>query len=167
MPDPQHHSQPARPSSGAAPIPWKSLAFPLAILAVISTAAGFQFAYFADLATNRNSSAIAPSASLASAKNTPIARKTDLEDIANLPPQQQAERLLESAIQRRDSSIDLIQHDADSWRGRIQNTSPLFDLVLKALTSDDYRVRTAAIEVDLAANNLNKSPQSVDRLIQI
>jgi hypothetical protein len=167
MPDPQHQNVPATPASGGARIPWKPLIFPLSLLALLSTAAGFGFAHFADQATQQDAASISSSASLSLLNHTPNAKKTDLEDIASLPPQQQAERLLENAIQHRDSSIDLIHHDVDSWRGRIQNTGPLFDLVLKALTSDDVRVRTAAIEIDLAANNLNKSPQSIAHLVQI
>jgi hypothetical protein len=167
MSDPQHHSQPALPDSGVALIPWKSILFPLGILALVSAAAGFQFANTADQATQKDAATRASSAALASFNHSPTATKTDLEDIANLPPQQQAERLLQNAIQHRDSSIDLIHLDADSWRGRIQNTGPLFELVLKALTSEDIRVRTAAIEVDLAANNLNKSPQSIAKLVQV
>jgi HEAT repeat protein len=54
----------------------------------------------------------------------------------------------------------------ESWRGRVQNTDRLFDLVLTAMKSDDLRVRSAAVEIDLVANNLPKSPKSVARLVK-
>jgi HEAT repeat protein len=46
----------------------------------------------------------------------------------------------------------------------LQSTDHLFDLVMTALRSDDLRIRGAALEIDLAANNLTKSPKSIVRL---
>lgn len=83
-----------------------------------------------------------------------------------LPVQQRAERLLEAAMQGDQPSLDLLRQDADAWRGRLKSTERLFDLVLSALNSADLRVRTAAIDVDLAANNLSKTPESIQRLLQ-
>ncbi|MGB8476197.1 MAG: HEAT repeat domain-containing protein [Candidatus Acidiferrum sp.] len=68
-------------------------------------------------------------------------------------------------MQRNAVSLDLLQEKVDGWRGHLKNTDELFDLVLAALNSSDLRVRTAAVDVDLAANNLSKTPQSVTRLI--
>jgi hypothetical protein len=165
MAGPHHQSHLTRAASSAVATPWKSLALPLTFLALLSSAAGFQFARFADVATSTNS-APAPHLNTASPNHSPNAQKTELDDIAHLPLQQQAEHLLQGAIQHRETSIELIHQNVNSWRGRVQNTGPLFDLVLKALTSDDIRVRTAAIEVDLAANNLDKSGQSIAQLIE-
>jgi hypothetical protein len=92
--------------------------------------------------------------------------KSGIEGISHLAPQQQAERLLERAIHRDGTSLNLIRQNVDAWRGRLQSTDRLFDLVLAALNSEDLAVRTAAVEVDLAANNLSKSPQTAARLIQ-
>jgi hypothetical protein len=91
--------------------------------------------------------------------------KSDAE-FKRLPPQQQAERLLERAIDGDQASLDMLSQNVDGWRGRLKNTDRLFDLVLAALNSGDLRVRTAAIDVDLAANNLGKSPESVARLLR-
>lgn len=88
----------------------------------------------------------------------------DLEEISRLEPQEQAERLLERAIDHSEISLDLIRQRMDGWRGRLESTERLFALVIKALDSSDLRVRAAAIEIDLASNSLNKSPQSVARL---
>ena len=81
-----------------------------------------------------------------------------------MAPQQQAEHLLELAIHRPDQSLGLIHKNLDSWRGHLEDTDQLFHLVLGALDSDDPRVRVAAVEIDLVANNLRKSPQSLAKL---
>jgi HEAT repeats len=88
----------------------------------------------------------------------------DLEALSRLAPQQQAERLLELAIQRPDPSLNLICRNFPSWRGHLEDSDRLFHAVLQALHSDDPRVRVAAVEIDLAANNLGESPESVEKL---
>jgi hypothetical protein len=96
---------------------------------------------------------------------TPEESKLDAE-LKRLPPQQQAARLLERSMQNDMAALDLLRENVDGWRGHLKNTDQLFDLVLAALNSRDLRVRTAAIDVDLAANNLSKSPETVARLIK-
>ena len=98
--------------------------------------------------------------------STPQLGPTDgeLEAISHLAPQQQAERLLELAIQRPDPSLSLIRRNCTSWRGHLEDSDRLFHLVLEALNSDDPRVRRAAVEIDLAANNLGESRESVEKL---
>ncbi|HET8922710.1 MAG TPA: HEAT repeat domain-containing protein [Candidatus Acidoferrum sp.] len=95
----------------------------------------------------------------------PQPKNADMEEIGHLAPQQQAEHLLELAVNLPEPSLDLIHKNLDSWRGHLENTDRLFHLVLAALKADDPRVRTAAVEIDLAANHLEKSPQSLARLI--
>jgi len=70
-------------------------------------------------------------------------------------------------IRRQQGSLDLIGQNAESWRGGLQNTDRLIDLVLTAMKSDDLRVRGAAIEVDLAANNLSKTPRTDCGLLKL
>jgi hypothetical protein len=98
---------------------------------------------------------------------TANAVNAEFAQVIGLAPQQQAEQLLELAIRRQPASLELIRQNADSWRGRLQNTDHLFDLVLTAMKSDDLRVRGAAIDIDLAANNLSKSPKTIARLIKL
>ncbi len=102
---------------------------------------------------------------LVSAPN-PHSNDTDIEEISRLAPQQQAERLLELAIHRPDFSLELIHRNLTAWRGHLEDTDHLFHLVLAALDSNDPRVRVAAVEIDLAASNLIKSPQSVTKLLK-
>jgi len=88
----------------------------------------------------------------------------DAEEISHLAPQQQAERLLELAIQQPDPSLSLIHRNLTSWRGHLEDSDRLFHLVMEALKSNDPRVRVAAVEIDLAANNLIKAPESAEKL---
>lgn len=94
----------------------------------------------------------------------PRALDSDLEAISHMAPQQQAERLLELAIDRPDLSLSLIRRNLTSWRGHLEDSDRLFHLVLGALNSDDPRVRVAAVEIDLAANHLGKSTGSLEKL---
>jgi len=87
-------------------------------------------------------------------------------ELERLPVQQRAELLLETAVQGDPRSLDLLRQEVDGWRGHLKSTERLFDLVLSALSSGDLRVRTAAIDLDLAANNLSKTPRSVDQLLR-
>ncbi len=142
----------------------------LILLAVLSTGAGYQVARLEipgarwfHLSTALASGAI-QSPALVPASD-PGATVADVEAISHLMPQQQAERLLELAVRHPDQSLGLIHKNLDSWRGHLEDTDQLFHLVLAALDSNDPRVRVAAVEIDLVANNLMKSPQSLAKLL--
>lgn len=94
----------------------------------------------------------------------PGTKGSNAEEISHLAPQQQAERLLELAIQQPDPSLSLIHRNLTSWRGHLEDSDRLFHLVLEALKSNDSRVRVAAVEIDLVANKLIKAPESVEKL---
>jgi HEAT repeat protein len=148
-------------------IPLRRYLAPLIILATFSTVAGFQVARLKGAWLKWES--VAPvQAAAVSGSPAPMsgARKAEYEELSHLSPQQQAEHFLDRALHHHEESLDLIPQYVDGWRGRLQETDRLFGLVLSALKSDDLSVRTAALEVDLAANNLSKSPQSVARLLQ-
>ena len=137
----------------------------LIVLAATSTAAGYQVARL-DIAGAKwfHTSPSLASAPVQAPALVP-ANNTDIEAISHLAPQQQAERLLELVIHRPDQSLGLIHMNLDSWRGHLEETDQLFHLVLAALNSDDPRVRVAAMEIDLVANDLRKSPQSLRKLL--
>jgi HEAT repeat protein len=145
--------------------PTRSVLIFFSLLGIVSAAAGFQFARHVGVHDGNGRAATAAS-SISTAEQKPDAGKAEAEELSQLAPQQQAERLLERAIHHQESSINLIRQDADAWRGHLKDTNQLFDLVHQALNSEDPRVRAAAMEIDLAANNLSKSPQSVTRLVQ-
>jgi hypothetical protein len=133
-------------------------------LAVFSTVAGFEVAQFRGGAWSHGE--LVHAASLSSVPAAETFSSPALSDLGRLAPQDQAQQLLERAIHRDVESLDMISKNVDTWRGQLQNTNRLFDLVHTALNSDDLRVRGAAVEIDLAANNLSKSPQSVAQLVK-
>jgi HEAT repeat protein len=85
--------------------------------------------------------------------------------LAVLRPQQQAEVLLEAAIDHSPEATEQILKHASSWRGRLAPTAQLSGLLNTALNSGDMQVRAAAIESELAANNLAKNSRDADTLI--
>lgn len=145
---------------------WYALAFVL--LAALSAVAGFEVGRLKALWARLGVGELAASAAATDASQpTAEAVNAEFAELTRMSPQQQAEQLLALAIRRQQGSLDLIGQNAESWRGRLQNTDRLFDLVLTAMKSDDLRVRGAAIEIDLAANNLSKSPKTVSRLVKL
>lgn len=149
----------------------------LPIFAAIPLLAALQFARMKGPWVNWESPAAVKEATIASSPD-PVSSSAsrskneerlnpELQQLIQLQPQQQAEILLERAIKNNnDEAVDLIRRRVDSWRGHLHNTGRLFDLVIDALNTDDLRVRTAAVEIDLAANNLSKSRQSLALLVQ-
>ena len=145
-------------------IRWAAL---FVVIGGISLVAGFESARTTLPALKWDSAALGRNSSpTISPVAMPTPEKKGDAAIDRVPPQQQAERLLERAMNDDQSSLDLLRENVDGWRGRIKNTDRLFDLVLAALNSRDIRVRTVAVDVDLAANNLSKSPESVARLLR-
>jgi hypothetical protein len=137
-----------------------------AVLGSVSLVAGFETARKAMPGTTH---ANAPQDTNHSAAVSPVrmpnTEKNVDAEISRLAPQQQAERLLQRAVDDDEASLSVLRDRVDGWRGRLKNTDRLFDLVLAGLNSHDLRVRTAAVDVDLAANNLSKSPASVNQLL--
>ena len=136
-------------------------------LATLSAIAGFEVGHLKSAWGKLKLGAAATAGTLDPSQPTADAVNAEFAELTRLTPQQQAEQLLALAIRRQQASLDLIGQNAESWRGRLQNTDRLFDLVLTAMKSDDLRVRGAAIEVDLAANNLSKTPRTVARLVKL
>ncbi len=87
-----------------------------------------------------------------------------LEMLDAMEPQAQAEFLLERAINHYQGANEQIAARAARWRGKITLDKRLNGLFVTALNSDDLRVRAAAIELNLAALDLEKSSATVDRL---
>lgn len=90
----------------------------------------------------------------------------EIEEIAALPPQDQAERLLERAINHYDGALDLINKSVDGWYGQLELQAKLSSLLTTALNSNDLRVRAAALEMELAGYNLVKHPESAETLTE-
>ena len=145
---------------------WHFFLTVLVLVALLAAIAGFFAAPFQGAITNGlKIRPVAANSGQAALVTTPqrLAR-SDVDEISRLAPQQQAERLLELAIEQPDLSLGLIHRNLTSWRGHLKDSDHLFHLVLQALNSTDPRVRVAAVEIDLSANNLAKSPESVEKL---
>ncbi len=87
------------------------------------------------------------------------------EYIEQQPPQRQAEMLLQAAINHDLGATNMIADKVDGWHGRIKNEKTLSDAEMTALYSNDLRVRAAAIEIELAAYDVAKTPDQVSQLI--
>ena len=89
----------------------------------------------------------------------------ETEKLNESSPQAQAQLLLERAINHYQGATDQIANRVDGWRGHLKMTPPLHSLFTTALNSNDLRVRAAAIEIDLAALNLSKTPATLDQFV--
>jgi hypothetical protein len=89
----------------------------------------------------------------------------EIQELEGQEAQVQAERLLERAINHYDGATDLISRRVDGWRGEIKLTGTLNGLYMTAINSNDLRVRAAALELYLAANDVEKTPVELDRIM--
>ncbi len=143
----------------------RNYALAFVFLAAVSAVAGFEVGHLRAIWANLKLAPLAPLAgSTSRLTSDPV--NAEFAELTRLAPQQQAEQLLERAIHRQQGTLELIRDHVEGWRGRVQNTDRLFDLVLTAMKSEDLRVRSAAVEIDLVANNLPKTPKSVARLVR-
>jgi hypothetical protein len=88
------------------------------------------------------------------------------EYILRQRPQQQAEMLMEAAVNHDQGATDLIMQQLPSWEGKLHRSKRWDDLELTARYSNDLRVRAAAVETDIVVYGLTKSPESADSLIE-
>jgi HEAT repeat protein len=88
----------------------------------------------------------------------------EIAALNGIPPQSQAELLLERSINHYSGAVQQIAARVDKWRGRITLDGRLHDLFVTAINSDDLTVRVAGIEIDIAGRNLTKDASTVDRL---
>jgi hypothetical protein len=91
--------------------------------------------------------------------------EVEREIVEALPPQQQAERLLQYAISHHKGATDEIKARVKGWRGVITTTAAMATLLDVARNGADLRVRAAAIEIELAAANMAKTAGQVDVLL--
>jgi HEAT repeat protein len=90
----------------------------------------------------------------------------EIEALSAMAPQQQAQLLMERAINHYEGAIELIEKNVPSWYGQLEvQKGPLAGLLYTAINANDLRVRAASLEITLAGYNLPKSPESVDKLL--
>jgi hypothetical protein len=90
----------------------------------------------------------------------------EIESLERETPQQQAELLLERAVNHYEGANDQIAARVEGWWGKLKFTPRFNSLITTALNSNDLRVRAAGIELDLTAMGAIKSPVTVERLAQ-
>jgi hypothetical protein len=90
----------------------------------------------------------------------------EIESLSSMAPQQQAELLLERAINHYEGAIELIEKNVSGWYDQLEvQKGPLANLLNTAINANDLRVRAASLEITLAGYNLPKSRESVDKLL--
>jgi hypothetical protein len=90
----------------------------------------------------------------------------EIENLSAMEPQQQATLLMERAINHYEGAIELIDKNVPSWYGHLKvENGPLAGLLYTAINANDLRVRAASLEITLAGYGLQKSPESVDKLL--
>jgi HEAT repeat protein len=85
--------------------------------------------------------------------------------LAALPAQEQAESLLQAAIEQSTAAAEQITARAAGWRGHLKPTARLAGLLNTALNAPGLKARRAAVEVELALNNLAENSATADKLI--
>jgi HEAT repeat protein len=88
-----------------------------------------------------------------------------IEFIQGLPPQGQAEELMQQAINHTSGATSLIMEKARGWHGQVKRTKKWEMLYAVAMDSNDLRVRAAAMEIDLVVVSMEKDAATVERLI--
>jgi hypothetical protein len=87
-----------------------------------------------------------------------------LEGLDTMPPQAQAEFLLERSMNHYEGANREIERRLPAWRGKLDASDRFENLFRMAINSDDLRVRIAAIEIDILTRHLDKSSETIDRL---
>jgi hypothetical protein len=86
------------------------------------------------------------------------------EALDAMPPQGQAEFLLERSINHYAGANDQIAARVRTWRGQLKRSERFESLFRMAINSDDIRVRAAALEVNIVARGLEKNVETIERL---
>ena len=98
------------------------------------------------------------------ASSANVLSEHETEALDDMPAQAQAELLLERAINHYQGANEQIAARVRTWRGEITLNDRLNQLFVTAINSNDLTVRVAGVEVDIAARELIKSADTIDRL---
>jgi hypothetical protein len=93
-----------------------------------------------------------------------VLSEREIDVLDAMPPQSQAELLLERSINHYRGANEQIAQRVASWSGQLKLDGRLHELFTTAINSDDLTVRVAGIEVDIVGRNIEKSAATVDRL---
>lgn len=166
-------SNPSRPQSRTASI--ISFAVFAAFAAGMFAWQGWRWSTFKSMANSRaNAARAANSANAAkSAAAFPTRRvfassmsDADVERVLALPPQAQAEELLERAIGHDQRALELFDQQVESWVGHIRLTDRMRQLERRSEFSSDLHVRYANADINLTLDGWQKNEQAADMLIE-
>jgi HEAT repeat protein len=90
----------------------------------------------------------------------------DAERVLALPAQQQAEELLERAIEHDPRALDLFEQNVSEWVGHINLTDKMRQLERRSEFSSDLRVRYANADINLTLDGWQKNEEAADMLIE-
>jgi hypothetical protein len=92
----------------------------------------------------------------------------DVQRIQQFPMQDQAEELLERAIQHDARALDLFEQNIGSsdWLGKIKLTEHMKELEQRSEFSSDLRVRYANADLNLSMDGWQKTDEGADKLIE-
>jgi hypothetical protein len=93
--------------------------------------------------------------------SVPVISDHEIEELKLASPQEQAERLLERAINGYRGANELIEAQLGTWPGQIAMEGRLDALFRVAIDSSNLRVRAAAIEIYLASFSIQKTSEQV------
>jgi len=90
----------------------------------------------------------------------------DVDRVRALPPQAQAEELLERAILHDSRALELFDQLVEGWNGHIRMTDRMRELERRSEFSRDLRVRYANADINLALEGWQKNEQAANLLME-
>jgi hypothetical protein len=121
---------------------------------------------FAPRRSNSRAAAAAPVKPAARRVFSAPLTDADVDRVRALPPQAQAEELLERAILHHSRALELFDQQVEGWSGHIRMTDRMRELERRSEFSKDLRVRYANADINLALEGWQKNQQAADLLIE-
>jgi hypothetical protein len=158
--------QNARPASAKTTV----ISFAIFGLFVVSMFAwqGWRFSTLRSMANSRARTSRPSAASKVPAKRVFAQPMTDADvaRINTLPTQDQAEELLERAIEHDSRALELFQQNVEGWLGKINMSDRMRQLERRSEFSSDLRVRYANADLNLTLEGWQKNDQAAGLLIE-
>jgi HEAT repeats len=134
---------------------------------------GWSFAKFKNITHNSLANNARAAAAARARATVPVRRvhaaamtDADAERVLALPPQEQAEELLERAIGHDARALELFEQQVESWVGHINLTDHMKQLERRSEFSRDLRVRSANADINLTLDGWQKNEQAAEMLIE-
>ncbi len=92
--------------------------------------------------------------------------EAEAERVLALPPQEQAEELLERAIGHDQRALEMFEQQVESYVGHLRLTARMKQLERRSEFSNDLRVRCANADINLTLDGWQKKDQAAEMLIE-